>query len=35
MSAKDHLDWFILNNLYWVQLACEVYAPIAFAFLSR
>lgn len=28
MTFTDRINWFIANNLYWVQLACEVYVPI-------
>ncbi len=28
MAFSDRVNYFIANNLYWTQLACEVYVPI-------
>jgi len=34
MTIKDHIDWAIANNLFWVQMICEIYIPVLVGILS-
>jgi hypothetical protein len=34
MTLSDRFSYFVANNLYWSQLACEVYIPILVGFFN-